>query len=405
VRHQHDPDHQDLRLLVFTHSLKLGGGELYLTELLRHLAPRLPQFTVVSPADGPLREVLEKWGLEVVVTGRLPCVDPETYEGQIRELVLFILGYEPDVILLNTLGEWAAADAAQRIGVPTIWCVHESFELDHWLDLTRGSGAWHPYIKDRLVGTLGAADRLIFEARATSELFASYADASRRMVVQYGVDVGSIAAYARDFDREAARAEHEIDDDAVVLLSIGVVGERKGTACLMEGFLKVADQHPEATLIIVGDYPCPYSELLHQVMDEANVGDRLRLLPITPDIWHWYALSDVLVTASDIESLPRTMLEAMAFGLPTLSTNVFGIPELIEDGRNGWLFPARDLTEEVAALQHVLGLPREERQAIGEAGRETVWKDHRSAGYGEAYWQMINQLAGKAAARGDSAES
>jgi glycosyltransferase involved in cell wall biosynthesis len=391
----HRPHRQDFHLLVFTHGLSLGGGELYLSELLRHLAPQLPRCTVVSPADGELREVLEEWGIEVVVTGRTISNDAETYEGHIRELSLFILGSEPDVVLLNTLGVWSAGDAAQRIGLPTIWSIHESFELEHWLEAALGHAKWHPYLKDRLLATLAATDRLVFEAEATSELFAPYADAERRVVVRYGVDIDGMARYEWTFDREAARAEYEIRDDAVVLLSVGVIVERKAAACLMEAFIEIADVHPEATLVIIGDYRCAYSEILHGLIDDAGLDDRLRLLPITPDIWQWYALSDVLVSASDIESLPRCMLEAMAFGLPSLSTDVFGVPEVIEDGRNGWLFPARDMVALVAALHRVLSFSPEERKAVGEAARETAERDHRSEGYGEAYRQMIDELARK----------
>jgi glycosyltransferase involved in cell wall biosynthesis len=384
---------QDLHLLVFAHSLRIGGGELYLSELLRNLAPRLPHCTVVAPADGPLRDLLEEWGIEVVVTGRKLGGDAETFEGQIRELALFILGSHPDVVLLNTLVEWPAGDAAQRIGIPIIWSIHESFRLERWLDLTVGLGEWDPYLKERLVATLAATDRLIFEAEATSTMFAPYADAQRRLVVPYGVDVEAIGRYQDAFDRRAARAEQGIHGDAVVLLCIGVVETRKATACLMEAFTHVAVDHPGATLIVVGDHPCLYSELLHRLIDEADLGDRLRLLPISPEIWRWYAVSDVLVSASDIESLPRSMLEAMAFGLPTLSANVFGIPELVEDGQNGWLFPADDIAELIAALRRVLDMPAEERLTVGEAGRETVRRHHRSAGYGDRYWQMINELA------------
>ena len=53
-------------------------------------------------------------------------------------------------------------------------------------------------------------------------------------------------------------------------------------------------------------------------------------------------MSDLLVCASDVESLPRTVLEAMAWELPVLATAVYGLPELIEDGETGWLCrPAR----------------------------------------------------------------
>jgi len=395
ARIEHRPHEADLGLLVFTHSLNLGGGELYLSELLHNLAPRLPRCTVVSPVDGPLRQVLEEEGIEVVVTGRTWTNDPATYEGHVRELALFILGSNPDVVLLNTLGVWPAGDAAERLGLPTIWSIHESFDVEHWLAVALGRPDWHPYLKERLVATMAAADRLVFEAEATSRIFAPHAGDERRIVVPYGVDVEAIVRYQRELDPSAVRTKHEIPMNAPVLLSVGVVQERKSTACLVEGFIEVARAHPTATLVIVGDHEGTYSQILHQIIEEADLGKRLRLLPITPDIWDWYASSDILVSASDIESLPRSMLEAMAFGVPCLSTDVFGVPEVIDDGHNGWLFPARDMAALVAALHRVLGLSPEQRRAVGEAARETAERDHRSGGDGEADWQMIGGLVRK----------
>jgi glycosyltransferase involved in cell wall biosynthesis len=395
-----------LHLLVFTHDLGIGGGQLYLNELLRHLAPLLPRCTVVSPTDGELRAELESLGIDVIVTGRALPTDIENYEGQLRELSLFILGSDATVVLLNTLGVWPAGDCAQRLGIPTIWSIHESFAIEHWMSVAYGYHDWHPYARDRLVATLGCADRLVFEAAATSEMFASHAEARRRLVVKYGVDTDAIASYAHAFGRTAARAAHGIPDDGVVLLSVGTLEERKAQACLVEAFIDVARAHPSSTLVIVGDRPSRYSEILHQLIKDADLGCRIQLLPVTPDIWHWYALSDVLVSASDIESLPRSMLEAMAFGLPSVSTEVFGVPEVIEDGRNGWLFPARDMAALPAALNRVLGLSSEERRAVGEAARETAERDHRSDAYGKAYWQMIGELArrrGRCSSRASSA--
>jgi len=396
---------RESHLLVFTHSLAIGGGQLYLSELLRNLAPSLPRCTVVSPTGGELGAALEELGIDVIVTGRHLPNDVESYEGQMRELSLFISGSDTTVVLLNTLGTWPAGDAAQRLGVPTIWSIHESFDLEHWLSGAYGHSDWHPYVRDRLVATLGGADRLVFEAQATSEMFARYAQSRRRVVVRYGVDTAGISEFRQAFDRPAARASFGIAEDAVVLLSVGTLEERKSQACLLEAFVSVASRHSKATLVVVGDRPNRYSEIVHHLINEAELEDRIRLLPVTSEIWQWYALSDVLVSVSDIESLPRTMLEAMAFGLPNLSTDVFGVPEVIKDGRNGWLFPSRDMAALTGALDRILGLSPEERTAVGEAGRQTYRREGRSDGYATAYLQMIEEVARKRGRRSSRSSS
>jgi glycosyltransferase involved in cell wall biosynthesis len=378
-----------VRLLVFTHSLTLGGGQLYLSELLRQLLPWLDRCMVVSPVDGILRAELETLGVEVTILENAQLTDVEQYEDHVRERALFIRGTGCNVVLLNTLGPWSAADACARIDMPYVWAIHESFELSDWIGLNFGADGLPAYVRHQMESTLGAAHQLIFEARATSEMFARFANARHRTVVPYGVDTIAIAQFARDFDRDAARRERSIPDDAIVLLAMGILEERKSQACIVEAFAAVAEMHPQARLILVGDHPCEYSDAIHGIIRETAVAARISLEPITPDIWQWYALSDLLVSASDIESLPRSMLECMAFGVPVLSTDVFGVPELVDDGVNGWLFGARDIGALIAAMHRVLSLTPDERSATGKNARLRVEQQHSSSNYGKAYRALL----------------
>src|SRR6202042_540736 len=86
-------------------------------------------------------------------------------------------------------------------------------------------------------------------------------------------------------------------------------------------------------------------------------------------------------SSSDLESLPRSALEVMCFGVPVLATAVFGLPELLEDGRTGFLFEPNDLEATAAALHRVLALGDSELAAVGEAGRRHILEDYDSAGY------------------------
>jgi D-inositol-3-phosphate glycosyltransferase len=377
------------RLLVFTHSLTLGGGQLYLSELLRQLAPTLDHCTVVSPVDGILRPELESMGVEVTILDDAREPDIERYEDHVRERALFIRASGCNVVLLNTLGPWSSGDACARAGTPYLWAIHESFELSDWIGLNFGASGLPGYIRRRMEGALSSAHRLIFEARATSEMFARFADANRRTVVPYGVDTVAIAEYARGFDRAAARHDRNIPKDATVLLAVGIFEERKSQACIVEAFAEVAAVHPKARLILVGDHPSEYSDAIHRIIAGTDVASRISVQPITPNIWEWYALADLLVSASDIESLPRSMLECMAFGVPVLSTNVFGVPELVEDGVNGWLFEARDMAALMAALHRVLSLTAEQRRAAGDVASRKVHERHSSSNYGEAYRGLL----------------
>jgi glycosyltransferase involved in cell wall biosynthesis len=109
-------------------------------------------------------------------------------------------------------------------------------------------------------------------------------------------------------------------------------------------------------------------------------------------------VADLLVCASDVESLPRVILEAMAFGTPVLSTRVYGVPELIEDGRTGYLCGMRDLAELAAALDRALSATPGERSAIAGAAAEHVRTRHDPAVYASQVERLLRGVVADPAA-------
>jgi glycosyltransferase involved in cell wall biosynthesis len=83
-----------------------------------------------------------------------------------------------------------------------------------------------------------------------------------------------------------------------------------------------------------------------------------------------------LVLPSFIEGLPVVIMEAMALRRPVLTTYVGGIPELVQPGTNGWLFPAGDVNELAAAMEDFLSRSAEELRVMGEAAHTRVLERH-----------------------------
>ena len=102
----------------------------------------------------------------------------------------------------------------------------------------------------------------------------------------------------------------------------------------------------------------------------------MQLVPITPDVDPWYGMADLFVCASDVESLPRTVLEAMAWETPVLATSVFGLPELIDDGKTGWLCEPRDITALAAGIDRALSTSPERKAQIARDSRLLIEQRH-----------------------------
>jgi hypothetical protein len=115
-------------------------------------------------------------------------------------------------------------------------------------------------------------------------------------------------------------------------------------------FKMFANDHTDVRLQIVGArYTRPYEiEYLNQV--KAAIGDdtRIELCDVTSDVNQYYRTADCLLFTSINEVTPMVISEAMSWGLPVLSTNIAGIPEMLTDGEEGFLFAPYD---DVGALE------------------------------------------------------
>ena len=154
------------------------------------------------------------------------------------------------------------------------------------------------------------------------------------------------------------------------LLFTGRLGQRKGVFDLVEAFARVMEQVPSARLACCGD---------GQVVE---CRQRVQALGLSRQVeipgWieadalqHLLTEADIFVLPSYDEGLPMSLLEAMAAELAVVTTPVGGIPDLIEDGVNGFLVQPGDIDGLAARLIALLANP-EQRLAVAAKARETV---------------------------------
>ncbi len=382
-----------VRLLVVTHQLDLGGGQLYALELLRHLLRELDiACLVISMTDGVLRAALEELGAVVHVCGRPSVASPEHYESELLELATLVHEHGCNVAFVNSMSSGFGADLTSRLGIPTVWAVHESFSLAGFFVAAYGQDGIHPYVRRRVMDALALSAAVVFEADATRELYEVNGDPHRFVTVPYGIPIAEIDVYRNRSDRTVLRSTRNFEADDIVVLCMGTYEPRKSQGALAVAFAEIADEFPNAVLALVGEVENPYARAVREVVESLDLGDRVRLVPVVEDTYAWYAIADVFVTVSDVESLPRSVLEAMAFGVPVLATGVFGLPELIDDGVNGLLIGPRDVSELVDGLRRMLAATPEERAGLGAAGSALVRSRYDSIHYALAYRRLLRGL-------------
>jgi glycosyltransferase involved in cell wall biosynthesis len=384
-----------VNVLVFTHDLGYGGAQLYLAELLERLMQlqRLTA-TVVAPSDGPLRERLESLGVRVHVTAGYPVSTVDLYEGKVAELVAWAGPQEFDIAFVNTMMAFTGIDVAERLGIPSVFSIHESYELDDFWVTYFPEGV-DPYVRERGRWTLSRASALVFEAEATRRQYVGYGETRRFLTLPYGIEIAEIDRFRAAFNRAEARQAVGATDATDVLLCLGTVEPRKAQALLAKAFSAVADSHREAILLLVGKRRIardPYADAIDEYARRVGLKGRIRSLPMDPEPYKWHGVADVLVCASDLESLPRVVLEGMAFETAVLATDVFGLRELIEDGRNGYLCEARNMASLAHGLGRVLSTDPDERSRVASAGSARVRSRHNPAVYADRVCRLMTGL-------------
>lgn len=190
--------------------------------------------------------------------------------------------------------------------------------------------------------------------------------ASKISVVPNGVRISDFpAASARAHDRLARILG--ASPQARLIGTIGRLNPIKDHANLICAFAQVRAQQPDAVLVLVGEGETR-AELERQV-DIAGIADHVHFLGDRNDVAELLQGLDLFVLCSTSEGYSMALLEACVAALPIVATDVGGSAEIVRDGVNGQLVPARDSDALAAAMVRLLTEP-ERADAMGRAGRE-----------------------------------
>lgn len=175
-------------------------------------------------------------------------------------------------------------------------------------------------------------------------------------LVYHGADLTAFSAYLRGDDP----ARQVSADAAPVILSVGRLVPKKGMRCLISACALLRDRGIPFRCKIVGTGPLRND--LQQQIHDLGLADRVALLGAMThddlvDVYGQataFALVPQITENGDRDGIPNVLVEAMAAGLPVVSTSVSGIPELIEHGHTGLLVPPNDPQAAASSLELLL---------------------------------------------------
>jgi glycosyltransferase involved in cell wall biosynthesis len=191
-------------------------------------------------------------------------------------------------------------------------------------------------------------------------------------LIPMGVDVEHFARSAKDASRPA-----DMPTEAPVILFVGRLAEKKGVDILIDALAGIGDRLATAQLVVIGDGPLRQDLSAHA--RDRNLAHRVHFLGSRnhASLPAYMAAADAIVLPSveaadgDKDGLPVTLIEGAACSLPSVASEIGGIPEFVVDGYNGLLVTPGDSRALGSALATLLADP-DTRKSFAEAAFTTA---------------------------------
>lgn len=187
-------------------------------------------------------------------------------------------------------------------------------------------------------------------------------------VLHNGIDLSD---WEPSHARPQLRKELHIPEDGFLVGTVARITYDKDLPTFYRVAQKVAERVPDVTFVVVGDGFGNELERAREEVARSGLDTLIRFTGHRNDLKDIYTSFDVFLMTSLTEGLPNTLLEAMSMSVPSVSTAVGGVPELLESGKCGFLAPVGDAD---ALAGHVIALLKKPilRETYGAAGRKRV---------------------------------
>lgn len=346
------------RILLVSHNLNTEGAPILLFSLGKRLKSKGYDIAVISPIDGVLKSDYSKYQIYPSILGPNDMSD-------------LLEHHRPKVALVNTIVSFEYIKILKKYGIKIIWIIHESDRNIYFSDL-RG---FDPSLFNQ-------ADLVVFVSEATRAVYEDLNKNNNFITIHNGIDLTEIEKFIEDNDKTVLRSRLGYPENALIITTVGTVCPRKDQETFVKAAIDLLDNDAitniEVYFLIIGanQFGTPIeisylNEIKRHISSDENYERHIHIitrneLPERMDILNYYMISDIYVCSSLIEAFPITILEAMSFSLPVVSTEAFGIKEEVDNNETGFFFNAGDHFDLSKKL--IILMDPEVRQELGKNG-------------------------------------
>ena len=341
--------------LLFINSITIyGGGEVWMITAMKEFVKLGYDVTLVCKKEAAIIEHAAAEGIKTI---------PINISGDLNPVTIFKLynifrKKSINVVIANT-GKDLRLSGIASLFLKNIKVIARQ-GIDYPLKNNLRYKIAYNYLADKIVANSEATKTTMLKS-------APWLKPDKVKVIYNGIDTSIYKAE----NTKNLRNEFGFAKGDFVIGFVGRLSVQKGVQYALEAFKSVYEKHLNTRLLICGD-----GELrgdVEKFVFENKLESKIHLAGFRNDIPNIMKTIDVLLTPSLWEGFGIVLIEAMAAGKPCVATQTSSIPEIVEDGVNGFLVPPKESKQIAEALIRLLSDPQLVRK-MGQAGIEIVNK-------------------------------
>jgi glycosyltransferase involved in cell wall biosynthesis len=341
-----------MRILQISSASSFGGGERYVVDLVNALSARGHDLFVAVRPKSPLVQHLHLPTENIKTLPLRNALDPQSA----RALAKIVKEHKIDVVHAHMARDYSlAAYAVRRRPAKFVVTRHVLFPLNKLH--SRILGRVH-----KIIAVSGAVARQLQGQRLVPD--------ERIAVVHNGINVERFAQASVDFDRSSFLDGKNIPPDSLLVSSIGELRKLKRHDDFIRAAALVSNQVSNVHFVVAGVDTSPKGETMSelvQLVAELKLQGRVHFPGWLDDADKLLCATDVFVSTSETESFGLSIVEAMAAGLPVVTTRTEGAQEVVEAGATGLLVPIGDIEQIAGSICGLLTDATERRKLGGQA--------------------------------------
>jgi len=354
-----------LRILIIAHSFEWAGAQRSLAEIARELKRNGERCLVVGPREGPMAQAYRDWGFDVIqirlgtlfcsrkLGSRLKQIALSLFNAM--QLSLTIARFRPHLAYTNTSSVISGLVASILTGTPHAWNIRENFDtftFDYCIN--KPILAW--------LARKFSSTTIFVSALSRRSLFPD--PPQHALVAHNGIDCSRFL--------QASLSNRKLKS----IGCISSISPRRGLDTLINASKELLEQGVRFSLDIWGKGNPAYERDIRNLISENGLDRHVRLKGYSDDVTKLFAEYDLIVVPSRGESFCRPALEAMASGVPIVTTRCGGPEEFVNDHVNGRTVPPCDPTALAEAIRWIFDdFPR--ASALAQNAFETAQENFR----------------------------